>query len=84
MIQIMVNGRPLDPKDAAKTLLPADTLLICPSCESPHVRANEPRTVGRIDLEPQSLIPRQQDRRCERCGHRWTATLAPAFHSFTR
>lgn len=75
--QILIGGKPLDPKRAAATLLPLDTALVCPECQSSHVCAGEARTVARIGMEYVEGIPRQQDRKCLACGHRWTVTLPP-------
>jgi hypothetical protein len=77
--EIRIGGQLLDPKQAANNLLPLDTLLACPApgCGSTHVCAGEARTVARIGMEYKDGIPRQQDRRCLACGHRWSATLPP-------
>lgn len=81
---IIVNGKPLDPHKAAGEFLPQDIFYICPMCGSKHVRARPARTIedmgGRgtgMEKQYQGWIPRQQDRWCVDCDHRWTAVLAP-------
>lgn len=79
---IIIGGRYLDPKQAATAQLPLDTALVCPECSDAHVCAGEARTVARIGMEYPDGIPRQQDRKCLACGHRWTATLPPqSYHT---
>lgn len=76
-LTILVNGRPLDPRRASETLLRQDTLLICPNCNGRIIEARQPLTTQRLDGEPHVFIPRQQDRRCVECGHRWAVVLPP-------
>ena len=75
--QILINGRPWSPERAAREKLPLDTELVCPECESRQVAATEARTTLRLGGEAQHFIPRQQDRKCLACGHRWTSVLPP-------
>jgi DNA-directed RNA polymerase subunit RPC12/RpoP len=77
-IEIIIDGRPLPPEKAVGRLLPVDTPLACPACNSQRVGAGRPRTGIRLDGEAQHFIPRQQDRWCEDCGHRWMTVLPPA------
>jgi len=77
MFEIMVNGRPLSPERAIREQLPLDTMLVCPNCESSHVVAGPARAGQRFGGESNATVPRQQDRRCLRCDHRWTAVLPP-------
>jgi transposase-like protein len=77
MLQIMVNGRPLSPERAIREQLPLDTMLVCPNCESSHVVAGVARAGIRFDGEKNATVPRQQDRRCLACNHRWMAVLPP-------
>jgi hypothetical protein len=82
--QIMMGGKPLDPKRAAKNLMPLDTLLICPECESDKVCAGEAKTVARIGHEYKDGIPRMQTRRCLACEHRWEVVLPPMSYQHTQ
>lgn len=75
--QIIVNGKVLDPKRAAANLLPGDTALACPRCESQQCGANEPRYDIKYKGETQLGTPRLQDRWCFACGHQWAAVLPP-------
>jgi hypothetical protein len=79
--QIRVNGMVLDPKRAAAALLPMDTPLTCPRCNSHQVGANEPRNVAVNSGECVALVPREQDRFCLECRHQWTSILSPALYS---
>ena len=81
-IQILIHGKPLDPRTAAKEFLPLDLFYSCPQCGSAHVLAKPPRTIDDLSKEVgvgqyKEWIPRQQDRWCLDCQHRWTAVLAP-------
>jgi DNA-directed RNA polymerase subunit RPC12/RpoP len=74
---ILVNGKPLDPQKAAGAFLPLDLFYVCPDCGSKHVLAKDAKTIEDLGGQHKLWIPRQQDRWCQECGHRWTATLAP-------
>ena len=77
-LTILVNGRPLDPVRAVQSLLPLDTELACPACgRLGCIEASAPRTGVRFPGEDRALVPRQQDRRCQACGHRWMVVLPP-------
>lgn len=81
-LQIYVHGKPLDPLKAAKEFLPLDLFYVCPNCGSRHVQARPPQTIDDLSREAgvgqhKCWIPRQQDRWCLDCDHRWTAILAP-------
>lgn len=78
---LVFHGRRLDPREAAKTLLPSDTLLVCPHCSSGMVQACEPRLTTRFPDEGDATIPRMQDRWCLDCGHRWATVLPPTFQA---
>lgn len=78
---ILANGRPFTPERALREQLPLDTMLVCPECEGRHVEAWEPHTTIRLGGEAQHFIPRQQDRRCLDCGHRWTTVLPPEVYT---
>jgi hypothetical protein len=79
--QILVNGVKLDPAACAKALLPMDTPLRCPECNSFQVGANEPRLSMVYDGEATTLVPRHQDRFCLECRHQWTVTIPPEIYS---
>lgn len=80
--QIIIDGRLLDPKEAARRRLPFDTNLICPHCEGDQVVASVTRTGQEVIRNERKLfIPRQQDRRCLDCDYRWMVTLPPEFNS---
>lgn len=78
-ITILVNGRPLSPQEAVRNQLPLDTILRCPACNSNEVMAKQALTTTRLDGETRDTVPRQQDRWCLNCGHRWAAVLVPEF-----
>jgi hypothetical protein len=83
---IRINGEYVSPERAARERLPLDTPFVCPECQSRHVLAKPARTTIRLGGEAQRFIPRQQDRQCQACGHRWTCVLPPeSYHeeSFT-
>lgn len=80
-LQILVRGHVLDPKEAVQQMLPLDTMLICPACESAMVQALEPKTGIQLPAEIKQYIPRQQDRMCLACGHKWMTVLPPAIVS---
>lgn len=75
--EILINGKVLDPRRAARELLPLDTILRCPSCNSSECGTNEPRTGIQFTGELKRYVPRQQDRWCFACGHRWMVVLPP-------
>lgn len=81
MLTIMINGRPLDPKRAARELRPLDSFLICPACNGGHVQAKDALTIEQFgkgsDIEHADLVPRLQDRNCLDCGLRWSSVLPP-------
>lgn len=81
MITILVDGKALDPKKAAEKMLRCDTLLSCPECEGRDVMAHNPKTIAQLPGEARFFVPRQQDRRCQACGHRWTVTLPPEIYA---
>lgn len=74
---ILINGKPLDPQKAAGAFLPLDMFYVCPDCGSKHVLAKEARAIDDLGGQHKLWIPRLQDRWCQECGHKWTATLAP-------
>lgn len=81
-IQILVHGKPLDPREAASGFLPGDVFYVCPECGSKNVKARPPQTIDDLgvqfgDHQYKCWIPRKQDRWCLDCDHRWTAILAP-------
>jgi hypothetical protein len=81
-LQILVHGKPLDPQKAAGAFLPLDLFYVCPACGSRQVLAKPARTIDDLSKEVgvgqhKVWIPRQQDRWCLDCNHRWTAVLAP-------
>ena len=75
--EILINGKVLDPRRAARELLPLDTTLRCPACDNDKVGTREPRTGHQFVGELKAFVPRQQDRWCFACGHQWTAVLPP-------
>jgi transposase-like protein len=77
MLEIIVNGRALSPERAIREQMPLDTMLACPNCESSHVVAGVARPGQRFGGESNATVPRQQDRRCLACNHRWMAVLPP-------
>jgi hypothetical protein len=77
MLQIKVHGKPLDPKDGAKSFLPLDLFYVCPACGSSNVLAQPARTIEDLGGQLSHWIPRKQDRWCQDCSHRWVAVLAP-------
>jgi len=78
---ILVNGKRLEPKDARKILMPSDTLLVCPHCESRMVQAVPPKLTARFVDETHLTVPRLQDRWCLDCGYRWATVLPPEFQA---
>lgn len=58
-----------------------DTPLRCPSCNGDAVMSRAAQTGHRYAGEQKEFVPRQQDRWCVACGHRWMAILPPAFVS---
>ncbi len=74
---ILVHGKPLDPRRAARQFLPLDLFYVCPEGNSRQALAQPPRTIDDLGGQYQVWIPRKQDRWCQDCGHRWTAILAP-------
>jgi hypothetical protein len=78
---IHLNGRYLSPQRAATERLALDTPLVCPECASSQVVAKPAQTTIRLGGEAQHFIPRQQDRRCLACGHRWTSVLPPEIYN---
>lgn len=79
--EILIHGKRLDPKDAGKTLLPSDTLLVCPRCESRMVQTVEAKLTERFPDESRLTVPRMQDRWCLDCGFRWATVLPPTFQA---
>jgi len=77
-LQILIHGRPLTPEEALQRQRPLDTMLVCPNCEGTAVEAFRPKTGHRWPEELRLVVPRQQDRHCLYCGHRWMAVLPPA------
>jgi len=77
-LQILIHGKPLDPFQAVQQMLPFDTMMVCPACEGGPVQAFPPKTGITLPNELQRYVPRQQDRKCLRCGHTWMAVLPPA------
>lgn len=79
---VIINGKRYTPQEAARIQLPLDTVLRCPCCNGGHVEAVDALTGVRFPDEIRFFIPRQQDRWCLDCGHRWMTVLPPeAFSS---
>ena len=74
---VFINGRRYDPKEAIQTLLRGDTDLVCPACNSPMVGTKDALTGIQFTGEIKQWVPRQQDRWCHDCGHRWMTVLPP-------
>jgi hypothetical protein len=81
---ILIDGKPFPPERALREQLPLDTLLVCPECGSHDVEAREPKTTIRLGGEAQNFIPRQQDRYCLACNHRWVTVLPPVVYNDPR
>jgi hypothetical protein len=85
MLAIIVNGKRLDPKEAAAQARPLDTALICPHCLGGNVGVQTTQLPHRFKLdghlEHGALVPRVQDRYCLDCGNQWATILPPT--SFT-
>lgn len=89
-ILIFSDGRPMTPEQAVREARPLDTELVCPFCESVHVRARIPKTVEQIvedktrsitGREFPQFVPRIQDRWCQDCGEKWQCVLPPTSYS---
>lgn len=74
---VSVKEGALDPHAQPMAFLPLDRFFVCPECNSQAVLARAPKTVEEFHGQYKVWVPRQQDRWCLHCGHKWTAVLAP-------
>lgn len=85
MHSIHINGKRLDPKDAARIALPLDTALACPACSGTNVQTKAALVTERLVLpqgiEHSSFVPRMRDGWCLDCGHQWASVLPPESYS---